>query len=173
MPTYIIIFLSLFFIIRRTEKAGRNMSDLLALIYPWVKAFHIVSVISWMAALFYLPRLLVHHTERVGLSGETHDLFTMMEGKLAKVIMLPAMMATWLFGLLLVATPGIVDWSMVWPWSKAAGVIAMTVFHVWLKRRVRDFAGGQNELTGKRYRIMNEVPTLLMFLIVFSVVVKF
>jgi putative membrane protein len=149
------------------------MSDLLALAYPWVKAFHIVSVISWMAALFYLPRLMVHHTERVGLAGETHDLFTMMEGKLAKVIMSPAMMATWLFGLLLVATPGIVDWSMVWPWTKAAGVIAMTVFHVWLKRRVTDFASGKNELSGKGYRIMNEVPTLLMFLIVFSVVIKF
>ena len=149
------------------------MTDFLPLAYPWFKAFHIVSVISWMAALFYLPRILVHHTEQVGLSGDTHELFTMMEGKLAKVIMSPAMIATWVFGLLLVATPGIVDWSMVWPWTKAAGVIAMTVFHVWLTRRVKDFSNGENELTGKRYRIMNEVPTLLMFLIVFSVVIKF
>jgi putative membrane protein len=149
------------------------MFDLLAVAYPWIKSLHIVAVISWMAALFYLPRLLVHHTERVGLSGETHELFTMMEFKLARVIMRPAMIATWLFGLLLVLTPGIVDWSMVWPWTKAAGVIAMTGFHEWLEGRVKSFGRGENTLSGKRYRIMNEVPTLLMLLIVFSVVVKF
>ncbi|WP_370399642.1 CopD family protein [Sulfitobacter sp. JB4-11] len=149
------------------------MSDLLASIYPWIKAFHIISVISWMAALFYLPRLLVHHTERVGLSGETHALFTMMEGKLAKVIMSPAMAASWTFGLLLVATPGIVDWSFVWPWTKLAGILAMTAFHVWLTRRVKGFAAGENTLTGRQYRMMNEVPTVLMIVIVFSVVLKF
>lgn len=149
------------------------MSDLLASAYPWVKGFHIISVISWMAALFYLPRLFVHHTEQVGLEGTTHELFTMMEGKLAKVIMSPAMMATWLFGLLLVLTPGIVSWSMVWPWVKLFGVVAMTVFHIWLGRRMKDFASGQNRLTGKQYRMMNEVPTVLMIIIVFSVVVKF
>lgn len=149
------------------------MSDLLAIAYPWIKSLHIMAVISWMAALFYLPRLLVHHTERVGLSGDTHALFTMMEYKLARVIMRPAMIATWLFGLLLVLTPGIVDWSMVWPWTKAAGVIAMTGFHEWLEARVKSFGRGENSLSGRRYRIMNEVPTLLMILIVFSVVVKF
>lgn len=149
------------------------MSDLLATLYPWIKSLHIISVISWMAALFYLPRLMVHHTERVGLSGETHDLFAMMEYKLAKVIMSPAMMATWLFGIALTVTPGIVDWSYVWPWTKLAGVLAMTVFHVWLMGRMKSFQRGQNELSGRRYRMMNEVPTLLMFLIVFSVVVKF
>jgi len=149
------------------------MTDLLATLYPWIKSLHIVSVISWMAALFYLPRLMVHHTERVGLSGDTHDLFTMMEYKLAKVIMAPAMMATWLFGLLLAAIPGIVDWSFVWPWTKLAGVLAMTWFHIWLMGRMKSFQRGENELSGKRYRLMNEVPTLLMFLIVFSVVVKF
>jgi len=149
------------------------MSDLLATLYPWTKSLHIVSVISWMAALFYLPRLMVHHTEQVGLSGETHELFKMMEYKLAKVIMSPAMMATWLFGLLLVATPGIVDWTFVWPWLKLVGVLGMTAFHIWLMGRMKSFRRGDNELSGKRYRMMNEVPTLLMFLIVFSVVVKF
>lgn len=149
------------------------MSDFLALAYPWVKAFHIISVISWMAALFYLPRLFVHHTEQVGLSGETHRLFTMMEGKLSKVIMRPAMIATWIFGICLVLTPGIVDWSMVWPWAKMIGVILMSAFHIWLERRVASFEQGENTLTGKQYRIMNEVPTVLMIVIVFSVVVKF
>lgn len=78
------------------------MTDLLAIAYPWVKSLHIISVISWMAALFYLPRLLVHHTEQVGQTGQTHDLFKMMEYKLATVIMRPAMIGTWIFGLALV-----------------------------------------------------------------------
>ncbi|QFT58266.1 hypothetical protein FIU94_05460 [Sulfitobacter sp. THAF37] len=149
------------------------MSDLLSVAYPWIKAFHIISVISWMAALFYLPRLFVHHTEKAGLSGATHDIFTMMEYKLATVIMRPAMIGTWVFGLALVLTPGIVDWSAIWPYTKAAGVIAMTGFHEWLVVRMRDFGQGRNSLTGRHYRLMNEVPTVLMILIVISVVVKF
>lgn len=149
------------------------MLDFLSIAYPWVKAFHIISVISWMAALFYLPRLLVHHTEQVGLSGETHTLFSMMEGKLAKVIMRPAMIATWIFGMGLVFTPGIVDWSMIWPWTKLLGVVLMTGFHMWLSGRVKSFTAGENHLSGKQYRMMNEVPTILMIVIVFSVVVKF
>lgn len=149
------------------------MTDFLALAYPWVKALHIVSVISWMAALFYLPRLFVHHTERAGLTGEMHDVFTMMEFKLARVIMRPAMHATWGFGILLVLTPGIVDWSMIWPWTKGIAVITMTVFHTWLMIRMKAFGRGENTLTGRQYRLMNEVPTVLMIVIVFSVVVKF
>lgn len=149
------------------------MSDILALAYPWVKALHIISVISWMAALFYLPRLFVHHTEQGGLSGATHDLFAMMEFKLARVIMRPAMHATWTFGLLLVFTPGIVDWSAIWPWTKAASVLVMTVFHTWLIIRMKAFQRGENSVSGRQYRLMNEVPTVLMIIIVFSVVVKF
>ena len=149
------------------------MLDFLALAYPWTKAFHVISVISWMAALFYLPRLLVHHTEQVGLEGDTHALFTMMEGKLSKVIMGPAMGATWIFGVCLVLTPGIVDWTMVWPWTKLFGIVSMTAFHFWLEQRVKSFAAGENHLSGKQYRLMNEVPTVLMIIIVFSVIVKF
>ena len=149
------------------------MSDFLAIAYPWIKSLHIISVISWMAALFYLPRLMVHHTERGGLTGETHELFKMMEFKLARVIMRPAMHATWLFGLFLVFTPGIVDWSMTWPWVKGISVILMTVFHTWLMFRMKAFQRGENELTGRQYRMMNEVPTVLMIVIVFSVVLKF
>ena len=149
------------------------MNDILIAAYPWIKGLHIISVISWMAALFYLPRLMVHHTEQVGLSGKTHEIFAMMEFKLAKVIMSPARMATWIFGVLLVMTPGIVNWDYVWPWLKGASVIAMTVFHIWLMRRMKGFQRGENTVTGKQYRMMNEVPTLLMILIVFSVTVKF
>ena len=149
------------------------MSDLLALAYPWIKALHIVSVISWMAALFYLPRLFVHHVERAGSTGEMHETFSMMEYKLAQFIMRPAMMATWAFGLVLVLTPGIVDWTMIWPWTKGISVVAMTVFHVWLQRQVKTMESGESTITGRQFRMLNEVPTVLMIVIVFSVVVKF
>lgn len=149
------------------------MSDFLALGYLWIKAFHIMSVITWMAGLFYLPRLFVYHAERAGQSGETHDLFRTMELKLLRLIMNPAMISTWVFGLCLVFTPGIVDWSDIWPWTKAGGVVAMTIFHHWLGRRRKDFASGVNTLSGRQFRIMNEVPTILMVVIVFSVVLRF
>jgi putative membrane protein len=149
------------------------MTDFLALAYPWTKSLHIIAVISWMAGIFYLPRLLVHHTERVGMTGETHDLFAMMEYKLAHVIMGPAMLATWFFGLCLVFTPGIVDWSLFWPWTKMLSVLGMSAFHIWLERCVGNMQRGKNTVTGRRYRIMNEVPTVLMIVIVISVVVKF
>lgn len=149
------------------------MSDLLSLAYPWVKSFHIMAVIAWMAGLFYLPRLFVYHAEQVGQNGDTHALFQTMEMKLLRVIMNPAMIATWILGVCLVVTPGIVDWASVWPWLKLSGVVGMTVFHMWLAKRRRIFASGENNLTGRQYRMMNEVPTILMVLIVMSVVVKF
>ena len=149
------------------------MIDLLALGYPWIKSLHVISVIAWMAGLFYLPRLHVYHAEQVGQSGQTHEMFLTMERRLLKAIMNPSMIATWVFGLLLVFTPGIVDWSSIWPWTKAAAVMGMTWFHHWLARRRKDLAAGTNTTTGRQYRMMNEVPTVLMIVIVFSVVVKF
>jgi putative membrane protein len=143
------------------------------MLYPWTKAFHIMAVMSWMAGLFYLPRLFVYHAEQVGQSGDTHALFQTMEFKLLRVIMNPAMIVTWALGLCLVLTPGIVDWSSLWPWVKTGGVIAMTVFHMWLSARRRSFVAGTNSLTGRQYRMMNEVPTVLMVIIVLSVVLKF
>ena len=149
------------------------MTDFLFLAYPWVKSLHVISVIAWMAGLFYLPRLFVYHAETVGQSGETHELFQTMELKLLRVIMNPAMIATWVFGLLLVFTPGVVDWGAVWPWTKAACVLGMTWFHHWLGLRRKDFLTGTNTREGRTYRLMNEVPTLLMVGIVVSVIVKF
>jgi protoporphyrinogen IX oxidase len=149
------------------------MTAFLAEWYLWIKALHIMAVIAWMAGLFYLPRLFVYHVERgqdVPILGDT---FEVMERRLLKAIMNPSMIATWVFGLALVMTPGIVDWSQVWPWVKAASVIAMTAFHMWLGARRKDFAAGLNRLTGRQYRMMNEVPTLLLVAIVVSVVVKF
>jgi protoporphyrinogen IX oxidase len=149
------------------------MMDLLADLYPWIKAFHVVAVIAWMAGLFYLPRLFVYHAEAVPAGGETDRLFQTMEDKLYRLIMVPSMVVTWVFGLSLVGVPGVVDWGLAWPWVKAASVVAMTIFHLWLGARRRDFASGKNVLTGRRYRLMNEVPTVLLLAIVVAVIVKF
>lgn len=149
------------------------MTDLLVDLYPWNKALHIMSVLSWMAGLFYLPRLYVYHVEKVGDAPGCDAIFLVMEAKLIGVIMRPAMISTWVFGLLLVATPGVIDWSWTWPWVKAAAVVAMSWFHHWLALRGRDFRDGRNRLTGRQFRMMNEVPTLLMIVIVLAVVVRF
>ena len=148
------------------------MSDFLSLSYPWIKAFHVMAVISWMAGLFYLPRLFVYHAERGQNGGEPAQSFQIMEEKLLRVIMNPAMVVTWIAGLALVLTPGIVVWSDLWPWTKAAGVLAMTWFHMWLAGQRKALSRGQG-LSGRRYRMMNELPTLFMVVIVLSVIVRF
>ncbi|SEQ86937.1 protoporphyrinogen oxidase HemJ [Thalassovita taeanensis] len=149
------------------------MGDILATLYPWTKSIHIMAVISWMAGMFYLPRLFVYHTEKSFAGDQLDVTYQVMEEKLFKVIMTPAMITTWIFGLTLVLTPGIVDWSSVWPYTKLVGILGMTWCHEWLGRRRKDFSTGQNRFTGRQYRMMNEVPTVLMVLIVLSVVVKF
>ncbi len=148
------------------------MESFLINVYPWVKSLHIISVIAWMAGLFYLPRLYVYHTERVEPGTETDEMFQTMERRLLKAIMNPSMISAWFFGLMLVATPGIIDWGAVWPWTKAASVIGMTWFHMWCAARRKDFVAGTNTRSGRQYRIMNEVPTLLLLVIVFSVVAR-
>ncbi|MCV2872555.1 protoporphyrinogen oxidase HemJ [Defluviimonas sp. WL0050] len=149
------------------------MTDFLAEIYLWTKALHIISVIAWMAGIFYLPRLFVYHVEKVEKGSETDRLFQEMERKLLRLIMNPAMIGVWVFGLVLVFTPGIVVWSEVWPWTKAVAVLGMTWFHHWLGYRRKEFLAGTNNRTGRTYRLMNEVPTVLMVIIVFSVILKF
>ena len=149
------------------------ITDFLADWYLVTKSMHVVSVISWMAGLFYLPRLFVYHAEQIELGSRTDNLFQTMERRLLRGIMNPAMVATWIFGLALVFTPGVVDWSFVWPWVKAASVLAMTWFHHWLSRRRKDFLTGANTRSGYTYRMMNEVPTVLMLLIVFAVITRF
>lgn len=150
------------------------MGDFLALVYPWTKALHVVSVIAWMAGIFYLPRLFVYHAGKVVPGSETDALFQVMERRLLRFIMNPAMTATWIFGLALVFTPQAgVYWTEIWPWTKAASVLGMTWFHHWLGYRRKEFAAGTNTRTVRTYRMMNELPTLLMVLIVLSVIVKF
>ncbi len=149
------------------------MGELLSQAYPWTKAVHVMAVIAWMAGLFYLPRLFVYHAERASAGSEADALFQVMERRLLRAIMNPAMILAWAAGLALVLTPGIVSWSLAWPWAKAGAVLAMTWFHHWLARRRKDFVSGTNRLSGRHYRMMNEVPTVLMVIIVASVIVKY
>jgi putative membrane protein len=149
------------------------MGEFLANWYPWIKAGHVIAVVAWMAGLFYLPRLFVYHVEQVQKGSPTDAMFQVMERRLSLGIMMPAAVATWVLGSLLTMVPGLVDWGMVWPWTKAVSVLAMTGFHLWLAMRRRDFVAGRNRVTGRQYRLMNEVPTLLLVVIVCSVIVKF
>lgn len=140
--------------------------------YLWIKALHVMAVISWMAGLFYLPRLFVYHVERQSPDG-IGTVFQTMEEKLLRVIMNPAMIVAWATGATMAILLGAGIWGNVWPWTKLAGIIGMTWFHIWCARRRRIFTEGGNTLTGRDYRMMNEVPTLLMVVIVLSVILKF
>lgn len=148
------------------------VQDFLISAYPWIKAMHVVSLIAWMAGIFYLPRLFVYHAERGASGSELDATFRVMERRLLRAIMIPAMLSTWVFGLALVFTPGVIDWSLAWPWIKAVAVIAMTGVHVWLGAAQKRFAAGENLLAGRTYRIVNEVPTILMLVIVFMVIAR-
>ena len=149
------------------------MPDLLTAAYPWTKVLHIISMVAWMAGLFYLPRLFVYHAERGVEDPKLSETFKLMERRLLRAIMNPAMIATWTFGVLLAATPGIVDWTRdLWIYLKLAGVLVLTWFHHWLGYRRKDFAKDQNRIDGRRFRLMNEIPTLALILIVVMVVVR-
>lgn len=139
--------------------------------YLWLKALHIVAVVAWMAGLFYLPRLFVYHAERGCPGGELAETLKVMELKLLRVIMNPAMIATWVFGGLMLAAD-VIDWSRGWPWTKAALVIALTWFHHELARWRKDFAEDRNRRSGRFYRTANEVPTLVLLLVVVTAVAE-
>ena len=149
------------------------MLDFLNDLYPWTKTLHLLALISWMAALLYLPRLFVYHAERGIPGSELSETYKVMERRLHRGIMNPAMMATWVFGLVLVLTPGVVDvLSDHWFQVKFVCVVAMTVAHVWFSKRRKDFEADQNRFSGRTFRIMNEVPAVLLILIVVMVVVR-
>ena len=149
------------------------MTELLTWLYPWMKTLHIISATSWMAGLLYLPRLMVYHTENAIIDGEMDATFQVMEHRLYQYIMTPAMVATWLFGILLSLTPYVIDWQQIWPWVKLLSIILLTGFHHWLGARSKDFVLGKNRISGRQFRLLNEVPTILMIIIVASVVVKY
>ena len=149
------------------------MIDFLSNSYLWIKSIHILAVISWMAGLFYLPRIFVYHSERAEKGDILDATFQIMERKLLRFIMRPAMILTWICGLLMVLIPGIIDWSMAWVWVKFISILGMTWFHKWCADHCELFIFGQSLRTGRYYRMMNEVPTVLMIAIVVSVIVKF
>ena len=140
--------------------------------YSWFLTGHIISVIAWMAGIFYLPRLFVYHSEEVIQNSSTDKLFVKMERRLLKVIMVPAMISSWLFGVSLAIIPGVIDWSLFWPWLKFLSVLFLTVFHFWLSKKQVAFENGENKLSGKNYRVMNEIPTLLLVIIIIMVVIR-
>jgi putative membrane protein len=125
-----------------------------------------------MAGIFYLPRLFVYHSEGVIKNSDTDRLFIKMEHRLLNVIMVPAMISSWLFGVCLSIIPGVVDWAVFWPWIKLLSVLLLTIFHFWLSKQQVLFRKGENKLNGRTYRIMNEVPTVLLIIIVIMVVVQ-
>jgi protoporphyrinogen IX oxidase len=140
-------------------------------LYPWVKAFHIVSVVAWMAGLLYLPRLFVYHADAAPGSDKS-ETFKVMERRLLRGIMNPAQAATFIFGAALALTPGVVDWSSLWFWVKLALVAALATLHHFFAVWRRDFAEDRNRRPARFYRMMNEVPTVILILIVILVVVK-
>lgn len=147
------------------------MSDWLVGAYPWVKALHIISVIAWMAGLLYLPRLFVYHAG-VPTGSDRAAMLAVMERRLLRGIMAPALAMTYAFGILLSATPGVVDWGRGWIWLKLTLVGILTVLQVVLARWRKSFAAGTVPHSVRFFRLINELPTLAMIAIVFFVVIK-
>ncbi len=139
------------------------------MLYLWLKAFHVIAVIAWMAGMLYLPRLFVYHSE-VPKGSIQSDTFKIMERRLLKAIINPAMIAAWILGLILVWQGGWI--TSGWLHAKVALVIGLSAVHGMLARYVKDFAADRNVRPAKFYRIINEVPTLLMIGIVILVIVK-
>lgn len=135
----------------------------------WVKAAHVISVIAWMAALLYLPRLLVYHADAVA-GSEPSETFKVMERRLLKAIATPAMLATWIFGLWVASLQAV--WTDGWFIAKLLLVAALSAFHMALARWVRLFAADANRHPAKFYRFVNEVPTLIMIAVIILVIVK-
>ncbi len=140
--------------------------------YPWILALHIMAVISWMAGIFYLPRLFVYHVERAKGDDEREAIFQVMERKLLRGIMNPAMIVTWICGVAMAIIGGEAIWASGWFGVKFLLVTIMTIFHHWLGRERKRLADGKFQNSGRFYRLMNEVPTLLMVGIVLMVVLK-
>ena len=139
--------------------------------YLLFKSLHLISVISWMVGLLYLPRIFVYHSEN-NENQNTSEIFKIMEKKLFNYIMMPAMILAWLFGLLLVSFLGFSVFSEIWMQLKLVFVLLLTFYHFYLGRCVKLFSINQNVNSPKFYRIINEVPTILLILIVFIVVFK-
>ncbi|MDA7801381.1 protoporphyrinogen oxidase HemJ [Candidatus Pelagibacter sp.] len=139
--------------------------------YLLFKSLHLIAVISWMAGLLYLPRIFVYHVENLN-DKNTSSVFKTMERKLYFYIMTPAMILTWVFGLILISSLGFEVLSTTWIKIKLLLVILLTLYHFYLSKLLNDFNLDQNTKSSKFFRIINEVPTILLILIVFIVVFK-
>jgi putative membrane protein len=142
------------------------------MMYLWIKAFHIIAVISWMAGMLYLPRLFVYHAG-VKPGSEQSETFKVMERRLLKAIINPAMIATWLLGLAMIWLMGKdALLASTWLHAKLVLVIAMSALHGYFVRLVKQFATDRNSHSARYYRIINEIPTVLLILIVILATVK-
>lgn len=147
------------------------MIDLSATAFLWIKALHIISAIAWMAGMLYLPRLFIYHCDAEPGSQQS-ETFKVMERRLMRAIINPAMIASFVFGGLMLANYHAADWSDGWLHAKLTFVVLMAGMHGMMNRWRRDFEADNNQRPAKFYRIMNEVPTVLMIGIVIFVVVK-
>jgi putative membrane protein len=138
-------------------------------LFLWIKALHIIAIISWMAGLLYLPRLFIYHTD-APIGSDQSETFKMMEQRLYRVIMNPAMMLSWILGLYLAWT--VYEFQGGWLHLKIAMVVLLTMVHVMFGRSVRQFAADGPRKTARYWRLVNEIPTILMIAIVILVVVK-
>ena len=139
--------------------------------YLTFKALHLIAVISWMAGLLYLPRIFVYHSETKENIGQS-ETFKLMEKRLYFYIMNPAMILSWVFGILLIHSQGILSLGFLWMKIKIGLVIILTAYHFYLLAVLRDFQVDKNTKSSKFFRIINEVPTLLLIIIIFVVVFK-
>ena len=139
-------------------------------LYLLFKSLHLVAVISWMAGLLYLPRIFVYHSEASHESQK--DVFKTMERKLYNYIMMPAMLLSWLFGVLLIHSLGFTVFAELWMQIKTIAVVILTYYHFLLGKYLSDFAIETNKKTSKFFRIINEVPTIILIVVVFVVVFK-
>jgi len=140
-------------------------------LYLIIKSLHLIAVISWMAGLLYLPRIFVYHVENYK-KKETVEIFEIMEKRLYNYIMKPAMLFAWIFGIILIYLNGIDVLSNLWIQIKLALVIILSVYHEYLGKCLNHLKNKTNVKTAKFYRYINEVPTILLILIVFVVIIK-
>lgn len=149
--------------------AGTAIFGIGAAAYPWIKALHVIAIISWMAGLLYLPRLFIYHSEVPPDSAQS-ELFKVMERRLLTIIMTPAMVIAWVLGLWLAWTGG--HFGSAWFHAKLLAVLALSAAHGYLSAAVRAFRENRNQVPTRRWRILNEVPAVLMIIIVVLAVVK-
>ena len=140
-------------------------------LYLLFKSLHLIAVISWMAGLLYLPRIFVYHVENFQ-KKEATEVFEIMEIRLYNYIMRPAMLLSWLLGIILVLIIGIESFSFLWLQIKFALVVLLTIYHEYLGKCIRLLKSGENKKSSKFYRIINEIPTVLLIIIVFIITFK-